>query len=189
MLFYLASGSPRRKELLEQIGIEPQIIIPEGIEEEKGIWQTSEKMVSEISFLKAQQIYEKTKSQDFILGADTVVVFQNEIFEKPKDRDDAIQMIRRLSGEVHQVLTGVTLFYSGHFQTEFEITQVRFRPLKEDEIIRYVDSLEPMDKAGGYGIQGKAAVFVERIEGCYFNVVGLPLTRLWKMMEKARDNK
>ena len=189
MKFCLASGSPRRLELLRQIGIEPEVVIPHDVENGQKSWANPEEMVESLSSEKAEQIYLKTQASDFIFGADTLVVLENEVLEKPKNREDAIEMLKKLSGRTHLVLTGVTLIFEGISHTECEVTKVFFRPLKEEEIIQYVDSGESMDKAGAYGIQGKAAVFIDRIEGCYFNVVGLPLAKLWKMMEKSRQSK
>ena len=123
-----------------------------------------------------------------VLGADTVVVADGRILGKPADGDEAKSMLRLLSGRTHDVLTGVCLLDSSECRTFVERTVVRFRELSEREVQTYVDSGEPLDKAGAYGIQGRASKFVERIEGCYFNVVGLPIARLYKLLESRAES-
>ncbi len=123
--------------------------------------------------------------QSAVLGADTVVVVDEHLLEKPTDNADATRMLRLLSGRTHQVITGVCLVALGFEQIEAEITQVVFSPLSEAEIAAYVASGEPMDKAGAYAIQGMASRWVERIEGCYFNVVGLPVPRVYRLLRAA----
>jgi septum formation protein len=120
-----------------------------------------------------------------VLGADTVVVVDEHLLEKPADPEDAARMLRLLSGRTHEVITGVCLLAPGFERTEAEITQVVFSPLPEAEIAAYVASGEPMDKAGAYAIQGMASRWVERIDGCYFNVVGLPVARVYRIMGAA----
>jgi septum formation protein len=123
--------------------------------------------------------------QSAVLGADTVVVVDQHLLEKPTDNADAARMLRLLSGRTHQVITGLCLVAPDFEQTEAEITQVVFSPLSEREIAAYVSSGEPMDKAGAYAIQGMASRWVQRIENCYFNVVGLPLPRVYRMLRAA----
>jgi septum formation protein len=125
--------------------------------------------------------------QSAVLGADTVVVVDEYLLEKPADAADVARMLRLLSGRTHEVITGVCLSAPGFEQTEAEITQVAFSPLSEAEIAAYVASGEPMDKAGAYAIQGMASRWVERIEGCYFNVVGLPVPRVYRMLCAAEQ--
>lgn len=122
-----------------------------------------------------------------VLGADTIVVADDHLLEKPKDKTDAARMLRLLSGRAHQVITGVCLVGPGYEQTEAEITEVRFHLLSEPEIESYIATGEPMDKAGAYGIQGVASRWAERIEGCYFNVVGLPVARVYRMLRSLED--
>ena len=119
-----------------------------------------------------------------VLGADTIVVADEHLLEKPRDAEDAARMLRLLSGRAHQVITGVCLMSAGFEQTEAEITEVRFSSLTEAEIADYVATGEPMDKAGAYAIQGVASRWVERIDGCYFNVVGLPVPRVYRMLRR-----
>jgi septum formation protein len=120
-----------------------------------------------------------------VLGADTVVVVDNHLLEKPASAEDAVRMLRLLSGRSHQVVTGVCLLAANSECTEAEVTQVKFVSMSEQEIAEYVASGEPMDKAGAYGIQGMASRWVERIEGDYFNVVGLPVARVYRMLRTA----
>lgn len=122
--------------------------------------------------------------EDVIIAADTIVVCNGQILGKPRDREDACRMLKMLSGRSHQVMTGVTLRKGDAIESCTEITQVYFRQLSEREIAAYVDSKDPMDKAGSYGIQGGAAIFVEKICGDYYNVVGLPVCRLTQMLRK-----
>lgn len=130
---------------------------------------------------KAHAIFAK-HSDNVVLGADTVVVVDEHLLEKPRDEQDAARMLRLLSGRSHQVITGVCLLAPAYQQTEAEITEVRFSLLTDREIADYVQSGEPMDKAGAYAIQGMASRWIERIDGCYFNVVGLPVPRVYRMM-------
>ena len=119
-----------------------------------------------------------------VLGADTVVVVDEHLLEKPGNEADAARMLRLLSGRRHQVITGVCLVAPGHEQTEAELTEVRFSVLSDDEIDAYIRTRESMDKAGAYAIQGRASRWVERIDGCYFNVVGLPVSRVYRMLNR-----
>lgn len=175
----LASGSPRRKELLEQIGVTFEIYKAEG--EEKITSAVPAEAVKELSLQKAQEVAEKC-SGDVIIGADTVVAAQGKILGKPKDRADAIRMLELLQGRDHEVITGVAVILrrSGRLIRFAETTLVRVYPMTRGQIERYVDSGEPMDKAGAYGIQGRFAAYVAGIEGDYNNVVGLPVGRLYQ---------
>ncbi len=119
-----------------------------------------------------------------VLGADTVVVADDQLLEKPQSDADAVRMLGLLSGRVHQVITGVCLLAPGYEKTEVEITEVQFGALTEEDIAAYIATREPMDKAGAYAIQGIASRWVERIDGCYFNVVGLPIPRVYRMLRK-----
>ncbi len=191
----LASASPRRKELLEQIGIEFEICPAKG---EEVITKTDPaEVVEELSRQKAEEVAamlaaygenhkELVTPQDtIIIGADTVVAAGKEILGKPKDECDARRMLRLLSGRAHEVYTGVTLFFidaSGKMgeYVFHETTKVYMKELSDLEIDRYVASGEPMDKAGSYGIQGKCAIYIDKIEGDYNNVVGLPVSRIYR---------
>lgn len=191
----LASGSPRRKELLEQIGLEFEICPAKG---EEIITKTiPEEVVMELSRQKAEEVAgmvsaygekhsELTTPQDIlVIGADTVVAYDGQILGKPKDREHAMEMLRMLSGHTHSVYTGVTCVFidkKGRCGEHifYEKTDVTMYPMTETEIQRYVDTGEPMDKAGSYGIQGRCAIHVKEIRGDYNNVVGLPVGRLYQ---------
>lgn len=178
----LASTSPRRHALLNQIGID-HVVHPANIVESK-LWLEPEALVIENAVRKAQAVRE-TVANTVIIGADTVVVLDDSILGKPKSKGEAIDILSSLSGKMHIVLTGLALLDSetGELWTECEKTRVYFKSLSQLEIISYVTSGASMDKAGAYGIQDRGALFVERIEGCYYNVVGLPLAALARGLE------
>ena len=180
----LASASPRRARLLRQIGIDFEQIASR-VEDERTDTIEPGDLVITLSKKKAEDVARKF-SGGWVLGADTVVVLEKRIMGKPADRDTAIDMLRLLSGREHRVFTGLTLIEAGSGRTTscFEETRVWMRHLTEKEIEEYVATGEPLGKAGGYAIQGFGAVLVERIAGCYYNVVGLPLVRLLKMMKE-----
>lgn len=182
----LASASPRRSALLSQIGLTFEIF-PSEIEESLPTKNLSpEKVTQKLAKLKARAVAERY-TEGVVIGADTLVVFKKELLGKPKNREDAKSMLSRLSGKTHRVITGVTLIdVKKKTETTWsEVTKVCFRELCADEIDNYIQSGEAEDKAGAYGIQGRGAAFVKRIDGCYFNVVGLPLA---SFVEKLADN-
>ena len=187
MQIILASQSPRRKELLGQMGISDFIIRPAVGEETAQPGLTPAQLVEALSLQKGLEVAQ-TAPNDLVIAADTVVAVDDRVLGKPRDRADAIQMLTALSGRTHTVYTGVTLCRGGDVLTQHEATQVRFRTLTPDEIEAYVDTREPMDKAGSYGIQGYGALLVEGIEGDYFNVVGLPVCRLGRMLARFGVN-
>ncbi len=183
----LASKSPRRADLLRQIDL-PFQVHPSGVEEPKIIHVDPVAAVQELALTKARAVAAKF-DVGLVLGADTVVVIDGEPIGKPENNAHAIEILTRLSGNRHEVITGVALI---DIERKNEVvwtekTTVYFRGLHQSEILAYVRSGEPLDKAGAYGIQGRAGAFVDRIEGCYFNVVGLPLAsltaQLWKQLE------
>ena len=182
----LASASPRRRELLEQIGAVFEVC-PSNAEE---IMTSSvpREVVQELSRCKGSEVFERTSGNVLVIGADTVVAFQDSILGTPADAAMARDMLLRLQGNTHQVYTGVTLLLrQGGTVTQksfYEKTEVVFYPMTGEEIAAYVRPGEPMDKAGAYGIQGKSAVFVEKIDGDYSNVVGLPLARLYQELKQ-----
>ena len=190
MEILLASASPRRKMLLEQIGIFPRII-PSGIEEKVTKTEPSE-VVMELSSMKAEDIayrYQEQTGEGIVIGADTVVAAEGRILGKPADEKEAVRMIAMLQGRGHQVYTGVTLIRirEGKVQekrTFAEETEVFVYPMDEQEIAAYVKSGDPMDKAGAYGIQGAFAAYIKGIKGDYSNVVGLPVGRTYQEMKK-----
>lgn len=175
----LASGSPRRKELLTQIGITFEIQKAEG--EEVITSDVPAEVVKELSMQKACEVAGKCDG-DVVIGADTVVAANGQILGKPKDEEDAMRMLRLLQGKSHEVLTGVTVLLREPQKTIsfVEVTRVHVFPMTEAQMNAYVKSGDPMDKAGAYGIQGKFAAYVSGIEGDYNNVVGLPVGRLYQ---------
>ncbi len=194
----LASGSPRRKELLEQIGADFEILPAKG--EEVITSDIPSQVVMELSAQKAEEVagrYEKElvvekacwedRKTVVILGADTVVAYENKILGKPKDEADAVRMLQMLAGNTHSVFTGVTLLIEQAGKREkktfFAETKVTMYPMSKEEIEAYVATREPMDKAGAYGIQGKCAAYIERIEGDYNNVVGLPVSLVYQTLK------
>ncbi len=178
----LASASPRRQALLTQVGFEFETI-PSRLNEEQCEETDPPRRVELLSLAKAEQVA-RSLSSGWVIGADTVVVLGDEILEKPKTPEEASVMLAKLSGRFHTVFTGFALLRSPN-QEEFvgyETTRVHFRTLDEWEIKSYVDSKNPMDKAGAYGIQDQSAVFVDRIEGCFYNVVGFPLSTFYSAL-------
>lgn len=182
MRIILASGSPRRRELLTQIGIEYEVIVSNADED---VNETDPaKMVEELSYRKALAVAKEHGLKDvIIIGADTVVANNGVILGKPDGEEGAIKMLRELSGKGHEVYTGVTLLkVAGGItrKTFHECTKVNFYEMSEDEIHKYVATKDPLDKAGSYGIQGFCARYIKGIEGDYNNVVGLPIGRLYQ---------
>ncbi len=179
----LASSSPRRRELLTQAGI-PFAVVPGDLDEENAdISGTPAQKAEQLAYLKAKDVA-RGKS-GIILGADTIVVCDDEIFGKPADAEDARRMLWKLSGREHQVITGIALIdtAAGRESTGHETTKVRFSSLSDKEIEAYIESGEPYGKAGAYAIQGRAALFVESLDGCYSNVVGLPISKLYRLLK------
>lgn len=173
----LASASPRRRELLRQIGLEFTVQTSEFAERE-GVGLPPTQIATQNALGKAREVAQNL-ALGLVLGADTIVVCQGQVLGKPRDRADARRMLRLLSGRWHDVLTAIALVdaLDGHTEADVVTTRVHMRPLSDQELDHYLGSGEPFDKAGAYGIQGLAAKFVDRIDGCYFNVVGLPLSR------------
>lgn len=189
MRYVLASGSPRRRELLTKIIPEFEVIPATG--EENPTSSDPAELVKELSFQKASEIFHKIltdRAQSLIvIGSDTVVSYNRKVLGKPKDRNDAADMIRMLNGNTHSVFTGVTVFYRVNGKTDsftfHEETKVEVENMTEDEIASYVATGEPDDKAGSYGVQGQFAIFIKGIIGDYYNVVGLPVARLYKELK------
>lgn len=180
----LASGSPRRKELLEMLGVKDMKIIPAKGEERAPQGLAPDELVMALAAAKAQEVAKLCAEGDVVIAADTVVWFDGRVYGKPHSVEQAVSMLKTLSGNTHQVFTGVCVLRGGHMLSECEMTRVRFREITDREIAAYVATGEPMDKAGAYGAQGIGALFVSGIEGDFFNVMGLPLCRLGKMLEQ-----
>jgi septum formation protein len=179
----LASSSPRRKELLDQAGI-PFTVMPSSVDESSvKLSGTPEKMAEQLAHAKALDIAEKLTG-GIVVGADTIVVCDDEVFGKPIDDDDAFRMLKKLNGREHFVITGVSVINAadGYEKTAHEKTKVMFAKLSDGEILSYIHTGEPRGKAGAYAVQGKGALLVKGIEGCYSNVVGLPLRKLSDML-------
>lgn len=178
----LASGSPRRRELLTQVGIEYEVI-PADIAEVITKSNPSE-VVEELSRQKADAVHKSYKNR-IVLAADTVVAFKGKILGKPEDENDAYLMLKMLSGNVHQVYTGVTIIGKNDEILTFSVcTDVEMYENSDERILEYISSQEPMDKAGAYGIQGLGAILVKQINGDYNNVVGLPVSKVYQELEK-----
>lgn len=171
----LASASPRRKEILELADLSFDIMPSDA--EEITTKTAPNEVVMELAAIKAKDIYSKSDKQSMVVGADTVVAYQGEILGKPSDEEDAKRMLSMLSGKTHEVYTGVCIIEDGKEKTFYEETKVTFYEISEEMIEHYIKTGEPMDKAGSYGIQGKAAIFIKEIEGDYYNVVGFPIAR------------
>ncbi len=182
MKIVLASKSPRRKELLGLLDLEFQIITAD-IDEtmDPSLPVTDE--VARISYQKAAAVASKLDSDSIVISADTIVELGGTLMGKPKDQSDAARMLKSLSGKSHNVHTAVTVLNGNRHETRVVTTTVTFRNISDDEITAYIDTLEPMDKAGAYGIQGRASKFVSGIVGDYFNVVGLPVCELSLMLK------
>lgn len=179
----LASASPRRQELIKLIFDSTEVLpaqcdetLPQGI--------GAREAVEYLSNIKNQATLNEVKGDCLIISADTVVAVNDEILGKPVDKDDARRMISLLSGRIHQVYTGVTISYKGKVKTFSEKTDVEFFPLTEEETEEYISTSEPYDKAGSYGIQGKAGLLIKGINGDYYNVVGLPVARLKRELQE-----
>ncbi len=182
----LASASPRRRELLAQAGFSFDVH-PAHIPEDPRPEEDPIAYVVRLAREKAQAVFNQIGDQDVVvLGADTTVTLDGHILGKPEDPADAVRMLRLLSGRTHRVITGVAVVTAAHTESAAEVTGVRFLTLSDDEIAAYVATGEPMDKAGAYAIQGLAARWIPHVEGCYFNVVGLPLARVTALLESVK---
>ena len=178
-MFILASQSPRRKEILSKL-VDDFVVIPSNFDEDSITVSDNYKLSEVLSFHKALEVY-LTHKDDTILACDTIVLFNDEVLGKPKDKDDAIRMLTMLSGNKHTVVSGYTYMNKDKIISRTVISYVYFNELTHDEIVRYVESGSPMDKAGSYGVQDKDFPVVKKIEGIYYNVMGLPL-------EDIKDN-
>lgn len=201
MKLYLASGSPRRAQILRDAHI-PFEKVSAPVDESARAGESALQRVLRLAMVKAEAGAEavrragsaaagatsETDASALVIGADTEVVIEGEVLGKPASDDDARRMLRRLAGRTHEVITGVAVIRlpaaTGARRLEHEVTQVTFAPLSDEDIAAYVSSEEHRDKAGGYAIQGRGGTFVTHVEGCYFNVVGLPLARLARMLRE-----
>jgi septum formation protein len=187
----LASASPRRQQLLRQIGADFRVVVSNADEDAISTDTPPDEYVRRLAAMKARAVAGGLRESAIVIGADTTVVFEGDILNKPLDASDAEAMLTRLSGNAHEVFTGIALVRvggDGQIERSLEAvarTEVRFRPLEAGEIREYVAGGSPMDKAGGYGIQDDfGAVFVQEVHGCYYNVVGLPLELLYRKLRE-----
>lgn len=180
----LASRSPRRRQLLEQMGLRDFRIVCSDADETASPGLTPPALVEALSARKAAAVQHAAAAGDLIIAADTVVALDGRVLGKPADGPDAFAMLSALSGRRHQVYTGLTVVCGAQRLTEHEVMAVTFRSLSSAEICAYIATGEPMDKAGAYGIQGRGALFVEGIEGDYYNVMGLPVCRLGRILAR-----
>ena len=180
----LASGSPRRRELLERVGLLDFLVRVPEVEEYFPENLTPPEVVAYISREKAEAAAALCGPEDIVITADTMVFLDDRRLGKPRDEHHALEMLTALQGRRHTVCTGVTVRQGAKRLTESESTDVYFRPASEAELRRYIATGEPMDKAGAYGVQGRGALLVERLDGDFFNVMGLPVLRLARMLEK-----
>ena len=180
MQLILASQSPRRKELMGLFRV-PFIVRVADIDESMDLSKSPCEEVARVSCAKAQAV--ERSDEDVVIAADTIVVCDGQVLGKPADEADAYRMLRLLSGRDHQVMTGMTVLRGDRCETCTEITHIHFRELSDREIYAYIATKEPMDKAGSYGIQGGAALFAEKMNGDYYNVMGLPVCRLGQLLK------
>lgn len=190
MKIILASASLRRQELLKRITDDFEIIVSNFNENDINFTGDCANYVMDISKGKALDVARKAGNDKIIIGCDTVVFYNNEVLGKPEDEDDAYRMLKMLSGKSHYVYSGITLINTSVkiIRTDYVKTEVEFSDFGDYEIRKYLKTGEPFDKAGAYGIQGYGGVFVRKINGCYYNVVGLPLNKLYKMLREIGVN-
>lgn len=181
MELILASQSPRRRELMGLFRVPFSVRVAD-IDETMDHRQPPDQEVARVSRLKALAV--PRGADDIVIAADTIVVCDGQVLGKPRDREDAFRMLKLLSGRDHQVMTGLTVLRGNRTRVCTEVTDIHFRPLSDREILSYIATGEPMDKAGAYGIQGGAALFAEKLVGDYFNVVGLPVCRLGLILKE-----
>ena len=191
MKIILASNSKRRKDLLKKINLDFEIIISDFDESSIPINHLNpKKYCTKLAFEKAGKVSKKFKD-DLIIGADTIVYFDNTIIGKPKDKKDAFKYLKKLSNNTHYVYTGVSILnYNLNLNTSLiDETKVTFNKLSDNEINYYIDNYKPYDKAGAYGIQDWSSIFVKKIDGCFYNVVGFPLSKFYKLFNTLNLNK
>jgi septum formation protein len=190
MEFVLASASERRQELLKRIVEDFKIVISNFDETSVNFGGDCDEYVKVLALGKAREVADRTKDESMVIGSDTIVYHNGKILGKPKDEQDAYNMLKSLSGSSHKVYSGIAVINtaSNEIKMDSVCTEVFFSTLSEEQISRYIASAEPMDKAGAYGIQGNGGIFVEKIHGCYYNVVGLPLNRLYFMLREMGVN-
>ena len=180
----LASASPRRKELLERMGLDFTVRVAD-LDESIDPFSHPADEVARVATMKAKAVYPMCHDGDVIIAADTIVVCDSLVMGKPRSESEAFSMLRRLSGREHQVMTGLCVLTDSYEETVTVTTTLRMRPLSDEEIHAYIATGEPMDKAGAYGIQGLASMFVVGLDGDYYNVMGLPVCTLTMILRKC----
>ncbi|OCN03616.1 septum formation inhibitor Maf [Erysipelotrichaceae bacterium MTC7] len=178
----LASQSPRRKELMESVGIPFRVMVSDS-EEVFNEAIAIEDAIQEVAIAKAQSIA-KQHPESIVIGCDTIVYQNGKILGKPKDQEEAFQMLKSYSNSSHQVISGVAIIANGKIESFASVTEVHFYPLSDEEILAYIEAEQPYDKAGAYGIQEKAKAFVKSIDGDYFTIMGLPIAALYQRLKK-----
>lgn len=184
----LASTSPRRKALMKQLGYFFETAKPQNVDEKLINGNTFEEKIMDLAYRKAKSVQHQYPDK-LILGADTLVVVEDDILGKPKDEDDALIMLKKLSGKQHKVMTGCALIYNSHVKTFHSVTKVNFNAISDSDIKKYIETKEPFNKAGGYAIQGHAAKFIDCIEGDYYTVMGLPLSKVYRHLMMYENNR
>ena len=187
MQIILASQSPRRKELMDLIGLDYKVIVSNADETfEKGL--SIEEQSKRLGYIKAKTVFDETKGDRIVIGSDTMVLKDDEVFGKPKSKEDAIRMLNRLKNTEHRVITSLTVLIQAgnkYFEyIDYDIAIVFFKDMTKEEILKWIDEGNPYDKAGAYAIQSKFGVFVDKIDGNYFTVVGLPIHKLYEAIKK-----
>lgn len=178
----LASKSPRRKQILEMAGFSFKIIVAD-IDESIDINNDLAQEIEKLSFLKALKVFSDNKDS-IVIGADTIVVVDNEVLGKPKDKEDAYRMLKKLQNNKHYVITGVTILANDKSETFSNVSEVYFNPISDEKIKEYIETNEPMDKAGAYAIQGIGAKFIRKINGDFYSIMGLPLSDVYSRIQK-----
>lgn len=182
MRLILASGSPRRKELLSLLGIPFEVIVSdfeESIDESKPL----EKEIERLSFGKAKTVFDKNEDA-IVIGSDTIVTIDNKVLGKPKTIDKAMEMLEEIQGREHVVITGVTIMSKEKTETFYTASKVYFNPMSKEEIEEYTNTKEPLDKAGAYAIQGIGCKFINKIDGDYYSIMGLPVSELYTRLKQ-----
>lgn len=178
----LASKSPRRKQLMDTLNIPYEIIVAD-IDEKIDTNNTLTSEIEKLSFLKALKVFNENKDA-LVIGADTIVVINNEVLGKPKTKEDAINMLHKLQGNKHYVITGVSIITDSKSESFHTVSEVYFNPMSDLEIEEYVETKEPMDKAGSYAIQGIGSKFINKINGDYYSIMGLPISEIYNRLKE-----
>jgi len=181
MKVMLASGSPRRINILKKLGVD---FVVRKVNIDEKIFESPDYTVIYNAQKKVEEASKEMMPEDIVIGFDTIVYLNRKIIGKPRDREEAFKILSKLSGKTHKVFTGIAIKYNMDLISDFDVSSVTFKKLMDTEILEYINSGEPFDKAGAYGVQGKAVSFIEKIEGSYTNVVGFPVEKLQNLLGK-----